>query len=117
MVLKITGIFALFFALQTQAFGQTEKYVDLAYGEWIFETEDENFYGRLLLMDDGTFEMASNSSDSEELETGSYTVEGDKLTLKFDDGTQQVNEIEKLTEAALQFRFIETVYTYKRATP
>ena len=102
--------------LNVQVFAQTENYQSLAYGEWIYDTTDKDFFGKLLLMDDNTFEMTSKRTGKDEnVSKGTYIIEDDRLILTFESGKTQNNEIEKLDKNHLQFRYIETVYFYKRA--
>jgi len=105
----------LLFSLGLPSVAQEELDSDLIVGQWIFETSRKDWYGELMMKEDGSFQMTSVTTGTEPIvNKGSYKVEAKSLILNFETGGQQVNEIKTLNKTILKFQYIETMYSYRR---
>ena len=118
--MKIRSIILMLFLLgiQAYAYSQEQSYNDLAYGEWIYDGDSKEFFGKILLMDDGTFEWITKKTGSEEhISKGTYEVTDRLLIMTYEGSGQKVwnYEIETLNHDKLVFRWVENVFRYRRA--
>lgn len=76
----------------------------LAYGTWSYVYSDERIQAnRLTINPNGTFKVFHSSYPSMG-ETGIYTIEGDKFSVKFDDeNSWTIYTVEKLTANSLVY--------------
>lgn len=115
--MRIMFLFSLLFvhhAVSAQSESQSEP-SELILGSWTYLTKTEGYRQTLEFYKDGTFEMKYQVAGKEDSQSnGTYEIRGEMLSLKFDSGNIQNNNIEQLDEDMLQIRYIENVFRYTR---